>query len=388
MASLLVRWQIPFYADVKTKLTFTKDKVSPLPVKMSGYGSLHEIDTLPMAAVVACLEGEENRATDTDLQLRYRMMLILAEADALAAYDALVFTREDFASFYLRSEWQLQRLLEEEYAYSPYFSHLELTLLALVLENEEEERNTLILLGERITIAKLEFLIGSPIMSQERLHNIALRIPGWILDQIATTAEEYGFETPSSLVLSTEIWTNICQYCALPSLCSVALLSREAEKALSKVTVETEELHSLIESDDVAAIYFNRRFLTLENVIECCELAAVKNAKSFQIIFQEGERLYRDCTHAQRDAFHWSVLRAVRRGKDRQLFRWLYGQIADYISTNYYYITQEYNAVTALEKSYVDLFKSGRSLSVERITQRLELEKCITECWRVIFGSS
>lgn len=351
---------------------------------MSGYGSLYEIDEMPISVVAACLESNDSPflATDTDLQLRYYMMQMLADTNDLAEYDTLVFARGDFASFYLRTDLELRRILEEEYT---YFSHLELTLLALAHQNEAEERNVFILLGERITIAKLEFLISSPIMSQERLHNLALRAPGWILDQITNTAEEYGFEIPSDLVLSTEIWLNICNHCDLQSLCSVALLSRESEKVLSKVTVDAEELHSLIESDNIAAIYFNRRFLTLENVTECCELAAAKNPTSFQIIFQEGERLHRNCSHAQRDSFHKSVLQAVIRRRDRQLFRRFYSQLEGYISVNYYYIASEVGQIAALEKTLADVWKSGQSNSVAGITERLELEKVITECWHVIF---
>lgn len=335
-------------------------------------GGLYEIDTLPITTVAAYLHSLDIPflASDTDLQLRYRPILSLSQIKCLAAYDHLVFERDDFSSFYLRSDEKLKDILEENCVYSPYLTHLEATLLCLVLQNEEEERNA---------------LIESPLMSQERLHNISLRLPHWIMDEVSVTAEEYGLEIPSPLVLSTEIWLKIANYCDMPSLSSFVLVSRESKSVVSKVTISEKELLKAIQSKDISIVYFARRLLTRENVIRCCELAIKTNYKSFQIIFREGERLHESSEQSERDAFREATLQMVRREKNREHFIWLHSQSWRYIYNNHCAMAVNYLATRENEKELADLMKSGNAFEVKGITKRLELEKRIKKGWATVF---
>lgn len=223
---------------------FTEKKMIDFPA------TLFEVSKLPVGLIITQCQffGIDIFPFQSDESIQLQYMRILSVNKVLNDLDHMVLQNQRFCRNYLNQD--VGSVLQREYFLEKIrcFSHLEKVLLLSSLEENDSEHTGcfLALLGEKLSLKKLEILITSSIMSQYFLNDLLKRTPGCIVDILEEIIEDYGFCIPQPLVLFESIWCKIFSECELEEMYSLSRVSCEMKsfvlKYLTTFNVETKDL--------------------------------------------------------------------------------------------------------------------------------------------------
>jgi hypothetical protein len=258
---------------------------------MDNCTTLYQLSVLPVGNVIHKLEelGIETNPSQSDESLQLELMQIFADNDKLSPYDCTAVNDAIFAKYYLSQEASLNSILENEYYIEGInsFSHLEKVLLvcSLQYEDPEDAKAFLMLLGENINTNNGEVLITSSVMSQPFLNNLLKRTPGYVVDNLVSVIEEYGFSVPQPIVIPESIWHNILSYSSGADVYVMSQVCKYTNRIASNVVLSQRQLIELIRERNNGALNANRKSISKENATVLVTNAVVfRNLQALQIV--------------------------------------------------------------------------------------------------------